>query len=229
MNSLVQMRGQDHDNQIRGLLTLAGLMSLSLIISLLFTLNCLRGNFNIVDNFCFRVCHLFSGPVNISIAVIFSFFGTGTFLIPVYLLIVYYLIKIKHSRYTSFVIGLILTSLLSGWALKAIFKRPRPAIPLIQGSSGWYSFPSGHALGAFTFSGICIFLLWKENLSIYNKWLFTGFLILFGTMVGLSRVYLQVHYATDVIGSLFFTFFLMSVVYFIYRIFHAQDLQNVPG
>jgi undecaprenyl-diphosphatase len=220
------MREQQHSNQRREVLLFAVLMTISLIFFLLFAQNNLQGELNIIDNAGFHVCRMFSGPGNISIALFFSFFGTGTFLIPVYLLIVHYLIKIRHSRYTALVITLILTSLLSGWALKAVFHRPRPPFPLVNGG-GWYSFPSGHALGAFTFSSICIFLLWKEQVSIHKKWLFTGLFIVFGTLVGLSRIYLQLHYATDVIGSLFFTVFLTSLVYLIYRVFFEQDMHKV--
>jgi undecaprenyl-diphosphatase len=206
-------------------LLLAGIMIVSLLLFLGSAEISSASKLCPVDEALFLFCHMFNNPLTIRIALFISFFGTGTFLIPAYILIVYFLTKLNYSKYAAMVVTIVTTSLLSGWLLKVIFHRLRPSLPLVHGA-GWYSFPSGHALGIFTFSGVCLFLLWKTNLSIYRKWLISGFVICLGCAVGLSRIFLQVHFATDVIGSLFFSIFWILLVYMIFRIIYGVELHK---
>jgi undecaprenyl-diphosphatase len=182
------------------------IMVISLLLFLVTAEMSVSPKLNLVDETLFHFCHLFNCPFNTKLAIIVSFFGTGTFLIPAYLPIIYVLMKSSYEKYAAFVVTIITSSLLSGWLLKAIFHRHRPIMPLVHGA-GWYSFPSGHALGAYTFSGVCLFLIWKLKTSEINKRMLSILFIAFGMAVGLSRIYLQVHFATDVIGSLFFSAF----------------------
>ena len=180
---------------------------------------------NPIDDSLFLFCHSFTNRLTIRVALFFSFFGTGAFLIPAYILIIHFLIKLNHEKYAALVATIVVTSLLSGWLLKLIFHRHRPSVPLVIGA-GWYSFPSGHALGTFTFSGICLFLLWKSNVNVSNKRLLSVVVIFLACSVGLSRIFLHVHFATDVIGSLFFSIFWIMFVYMIFRIVYGSNLNK---
>lgn len=73
-----------------------------------------------------------------------------------------------------------------------------------------YSFPSGHSMVSMAFYGLLIYLIWKNcaNPKLRNSLCF--FLALLIPLIGLSRVYLGVHYASDVIGG-----FVVSLVYLI--------------
>ena len=103
-------------------------------------------------------------------------------------------------------------SLLSGWLLKDIFHRTRPISPLISDAGG-YSFPSGHSLGGFTFSGVLIYLLLLTSIPNYLKWILSVLLILFAFLIALSRIYLRVHFASDVFGSLLVTIVWLSLTF----------------
>jgi undecaprenyl-diphosphatase len=139
-------------------------------------------------------------------------FGTGYFLIPAYLLIIWYCINIKNKP-EAIMVGIVAAvSLLSGWLLKDIFHRPRPILPLVSGAGG-YSFPSGHSLGGFTFSGVSIYLLWKSTLKLHLKWILSLVLLLLAILIGLSRIYLRVHFASDVLGSLLVTIVWLSLTF----------------
>jgi undecaprenyl-diphosphatase len=151
-------------------------------------------------------------PFNTKAALLITFFGSGSFLIPAYIiLIASYVVKRKIRE--ALMIGIVaFVSLLSGWLLKDLFHRARPLHPLISGAGG-YSFPSGHSLGGFTFSGVIIYLLSKTSIPIYLKWILSILLVLFAILIGLSRIYLHVHYASDVLGSLFVTAIWLSLTF----------------
>src|SRR5204862_3626013 len=84
--------------------------------------------------------------------------------------------------------------------LKQIFNRPRPLIPLLEPVSG-LSFPSGHAMMSMSFYGLLIFLTWESGYSRMWKWLIMTALLLFIFAIGFSRIYLRLHYFSDVIAG----------------------------
>lgn len=95
--------------------------------------------------------------------------------------------------------------------LKAVFSRPRPTLfpPLVTETS--YSFPSGHAMSAIAFYGLLALVLWHHR--------HYGWAILAGIwvpLVALSRVYLGVHYPSDVLASLTLGTVWLSIVWFVY-------------
>ena len=85
------------------------------------------------------------------------------------------------------------------YGVKQVFRRERPNILSLVDISG-FSFPSGHSMVSSSFYGFLVYLIYKYCKS---KWRYFGiailtFLILF---IGISRIYLGVHYASDVIGG----------------------------
>lgn len=85
--------------------------------------------------------------------------------------------------------------------MKFAFKRPRPALKLRMVNANGYSFPSGHAM---VFTGFIIILVYLIAESAKHKALSlisSTCLILFAVLVGLSRVYLRVHYLSDVLAG----------------------------
>jgi undecaprenyl-diphosphatase len=142
--------------------------------------------------------HTSAGFINIMKGI--TFFGSTTFLFPAYIVLIarYLSRKDFQNAVEIAVIGSSSTAMMFG--LKQFFHRQRPQLPILQGISG-YSFPSGHALSSFIFCSILIYLLRKENLPIIQKNVLTTLLIIAALLIGLSRVVLNVHYATDVIGG----------------------------
>jgi undecaprenyl-diphosphatase len=84
--------------------------------------------------------------------------------------------------------------------LKLAFLRPRP-VAYFGTAPTTYSFPSGHAMGSFCFYGVLAAILAARAKSRRTKWcIWAGAALLIG-MIGFSRVYLGVHYPSDVIAG----------------------------
>lgn len=100
--------------------------------------------------------------------------------------------------------------------MKHIFVRPRPEIMRLIEESG-YSFPSGHSMVSTAFYGLLIYLIYKNVKNKYLKW--AGCIILSLLIIGIcmSRVYLGVHYASDVIGGFLFSISYLIIYISIYK------------
>jgi len=88
-----------------------------------------------------------------------------------------------------------------GEGLKLLFARPRPHLfPWLTAAGGW-SFPSGHTLTATVLGGLLAWLMGQRLIGWRQVALWVG-AGLWVVLVGLSRVYLGVHYPSDVLASL---------------------------
>ena len=155
---------------------------------------------NSFDNaaFAFFSAHTTRGLVNVMR--VLTFFGTTYFIIPAYvvLIVVLLLVRRRSDALNVAIVAASSTPLMLG--LKQFFHRQRPDLPLIKTLTN-FSFPSGHALCSFIFCSVIIYLVDKGNLDLKWKWIFSILLILFSIVIGISRIVLRYHYATDVLAG----------------------------
>lgn len=85
-------------------------------------------------------------------------------------------------------------------ALKTVFSRTRPEFADAV-ASGW-SFPSGHAMGTFIFCGLGAYVLLRRTRSWTATVLVVWAALLWCVVMSFSRLYLGVHFATDVVAGL---------------------------
>lgn len=150
-----------------------------------------------VDLKIFELIKAHTNERNTKIMSSFTFFGTHNFFIPANLLLIFYFLLVKKRSWFSVRFASIaLSSLGMMFLLKALFKRTRPVNPL-EDASG-LSFPSGHAIMSVTFYGQLIYIISKTVNDRSLKISLIVSLIIFIQMIGFSRVYLRVHYASDV-------------------------------
>ena len=122
-------------------------------------------------------------------------------------IIILLLKKLKHKRFLI-IINIINNTILNT-ILKLIFKRERP-LDLMLVEETKYSFPSGHTMIAIIFYGYIIYLITKSKYSKKIKIIINTILSVLIFLIGVSRIYLGVHYATDVIAS-----YLLGISYLI--------------
>lgn len=132
---------------------------------------------------------------------------TSPIMVIITLLILVLAIKDKKIK-ISLVINLLGITIINN-LIKVIIARPRPEINKLVTETG-YSFPSGHSITSMVFYGYLVYLTYKYINNKKIKIPLIIFLILLIPTIGLSRIYLGVHYTSDVLCG-----FLLGIIYLI--------------
>lgn len=160
------------------------------------------------DNWFYQVSVQGMNPVLTEILIFITHLGDTTMIISIALVLL--LISRTRKRYgVSVAITTLFATLTNTW-LKLIFMRERPDILRLI-DIGNYSFPSGHAMVNAALYGTLILLVYQN---VKNKTLKYSLLSLFTLvifLIGFSRVYLGVHYITDVLGGWILGFVIASL------------------
>lgn len=123
-----------------------------------------------------------------------TFFASPYFLVSISVIL---LIVLKDKLVALMVpINLVVSALLNNIVLKLIFKRARPLDMLVEESG--YSFPSGHSFVSIAFYGFLIYLIINSELKKQTKVVLSMVLASLISLIGISRIYLGVHYPSDV-------------------------------
>lgn len=126
-------------------------------------------------------------------------FGGAIFII---ILTVVLFVLIKNKKIGISIISNLVIITAINQILKRIVQRPRPTEYRIIEETG-YSFPSGHSMVSMAFYGYLIYLIYKYVKNKYLKWIFIILLSILICSIGISRIYLGVHYTSDVLGGFF--------------------------
>ena len=146
---------------------------------------------------------------------IITWFGSATCLILLALILFF---TIKNKKVGLLISANLIIITILNQALKIIVQRPRPTEYRIINETG-YSFPSGHSMVSMAFYGFLIYLIYKNIKNKYLKISLIVILSLLIVMIGISRIYLGVHYTSDVCAG-----FLVSLSYLIIYINFANKL-----
>lgn len=152
------------------------------------------------------ISKLFKFNVSTPIAKFITNFGGAIFVISL-TTILFFVIKDKKIG-ISIITNLGIVTILNQ-IIKFIMQRPRPTEFRIIEETG-YSFPSGHSMVSLAFYGYLIYLIYKYVENKYAKWCLICLLSCLIISIGTSRIYLGVHYTSDVLGG-----FLISISYLV--------------
>jgi undecaprenyl-diphosphatase len=160
-----------------------------------------------------------------SIMKFFTTIGSSPVVIVLSLFLLFFLYKVLHHRIELILfITALVGSVILNDLLKNLFHRTRPNLHRLIDISG-YSFPSGHAMTAFTVYGIIAFLLWRHISTKRGRILLILFTVFMILMIGISRVYLGVHYPSDIIGGYLASGFWLSTLIWFFQ-FYQEKRKN---
>ncbi|WP_285765806.1 phosphatase PAP2 family protein [Peribacillus sp. SI8-4] len=162
-----------------------------------------------------------------SILKVFTYIGsTGSMIVLVLFILVFLYKVLKHRLELVLFIAVMAGSPILNALVKLCFQRARPELHrLIE--IGGYSFPSGHAMNAMSLYGILTFLLWRHIKGKWGRILLIVVSTLMILTIGISRIYLGVHYPSDIIaGYLAGGFWIAISIWFFQR---YQDRRKDKG
>lgn len=121
--------------------------------------------------------------------------------------------KKKEALYLNLTV---IISTIINQVLKYLFQRPRPILINKIVETG-YSFPSGHAMASVSFYGFIIYLIIESHLNKKIKWITSILLTILIISICISRIYLGVHFASDVIAGVLLSSSLLLITTYILK------------
>jgi len=213
-----------------GLLLVGGLLiaSTALLVFGWLAEEMLEGDTQQFDTFVRNAVHKLATPGLTRLMQVFSFFGSVAAVTALCLAAICMSLYYRCIRTAAMLAITMLGVAALDVALKLAFHRPRP-IAFFGATPSTYSFPSGHALGSLCFYGMLAAILATRARGRGAKfcvWMAAVFLV--GT-IGFSRIYLGVHYPSDVIAGYCAATVWVGAVGFLDRTLRASENKKLEG
>lgn len=141
--------------------------------------------------------HAMAGPALDRFFIFISAIGYQWGVVPVDIALTIGLLIARRWREATFAGVSFAGSALLNMATKQFFQRDRPTLWESIAPEQTFSFPSGHAMGSATLAMVVILLCWHTRW----RWLAVALAGSFALLVGVSRIYLGVHYPSDILGG----------------------------
>lgn len=176
------------------------------------------GKILVLDNWVYSII-----PHNDFLTNILKFitnFGSTLYIVVICILL---LLFYKPKKELVYLYGVLIISTILNNVIKLIFRRPRPELMTIMGlaNESTFSFPSGHAMASMTFYGFLIYMIWKKEMNKNLKIALISILSLLILLIGFSRIYLCVHYFSDV-----FIGFMCSIIVLYFYIRKLEKMKK---
>lgn len=149
-----------------------------------------------IDNNIYNIVRLLRCDFFDNYFIFITKFGNTIFIV----LVVFMFLLIFRNKYGIILGTSACISIISNSIIKKIIRRERPnGLRLI--AQGGYSFPSGHAMISVCVYGYLLYLVVTKIENKVIKYIISVFLVLLILSIGISRIYVGVHYASDVIAG----------------------------
>lgn len=154
------------------------------------------------DNISYNIIKTISSEKMTMFMKIVSQMGSSVVIATLTLATIFSLIYFKKDKiYWKLLIFNLLIALGMNMFLKYTFVRPRPDVDRLVQASG-FSFPSAHAMISLCFYGYIAYIL-LTNMKSNIKYVYATIIYILIFLIGISRIYLGVHYASDVVAGYF--------------------------
>lgn len=141
-------------------------------------------------------------PERTDLMLAFTLAGDGVFEVPMGLGIAVLLWRLGHQAWAKRYLLAGVSGELLYLVLKPAFHRPRPDIITRLGEAGWYSYPSGHSMMAPIIWAFGFLLLARAAKHRLTRAILIAIAAIAPVAIAMSRLYLGVHYPSDVLGAL---------------------------
>ena len=166
-----------------------------------------------VDNYVYNFSQTFLSDGMTLFMKLVSFFASPVCLVGFLILGLLFL-----KKKGIFLVGAMGINQIINEGLKYLIRRPRPSFPHLVVENG-FSCPSGHTMGGITFYGILLIIIWHSKLPKTIKWSLTIIFSLLTILIMFSRIYLGVHYFSDILAGLLISCFTFVLIYRSYKHF----------
>jgi undecaprenyl-diphosphatase len=126
-----------------------------------------------------------------------------------------FLFLLHYRRYGLMLLGAMAGVTLLVALFKTVIMSPRPLNEIITATG--YSFPSGHTTSIVVFFGVITYFVWKNWDSAKVKTLTGGLYVSITALIGFDRIYLNVHWFSDIVGSVFLGAFWLTLCILIFK------------
>ena len=193
----------DHDTEFGLYLTMGTIISFGLLLVFLELLQDVVYKDPIVqaDAWILNIVELFRSQNLDHIMLFFTYMGSWEAILVGTIFVSMVLYVLNRKRYLMTLLFSVVAGQLIIMALKTIVSRPRPTSvsPIVFENS--FSFPSGHAFVVFSFFGLTAYFIYKHLRLSWQRVLIVVAMTLLVVIISFSRVYLGVHWPTDVLAS----------------------------
>jgi undecaprenyl-diphosphatase len=197
---------------LRRRLTIAQYLSLHLLVGLALSVACLlifaelveevidEREFTRVDQIVAEELYAAATPASTTFFLVITEFGFPVLWALALGVGLYFLWKRQRFRLAIWLVALAGGQVLN-FLLKGLFARPRPSFSDPLATALYYSFPSGHAMMSLIVYGLIAYFIYSGLPQRWQRVLITSALLVLVFLIGLSRLYLGVHYLSDVLAG----------------------------
>lgn len=167
----------------------------------------------LIDSLVTNFIYNFRSPLLNQVMMFFTSLGSGLALISMSIITILYIGAVRKKDVAIY-LGILCSGAILNIILKFLYQRPRPEnFPLIHENS--LSFPSAHAMNSFVFFAALSYFIFRETNNKNVTLIVSAISLIVVGLIGISRIYLGVHYPSDVLGGFIagFLWFISAILF----------------